>query len=181
MRQLGFIRSKNEIKYLILFLAERLIEPVSFEDMQELTLNCDPAIDFFEFSECIHYLARTEHLTCSEDERYAITRKGIENGRACANEIPYSVRLIAERLANEQNQRIKRARQVQSHVSTRGRGLYTVTLRFNDDVGVPLWRMELAVPGREKADDLAARFQKEPEQMYSRLIGVLFPPDAGQK
>lgn len=170
----GFIRTKNEIKYLILYIAERLIEPVSFEVMQELTM-CDPAIDYFEFSECIHSLVHTEHLTCSEDELYAITRKGVENGRACADEIPYSVRLKAEKLAAEQNRKIKRARQVISDVMPRGHGTFGVKLRFNDDYGVPLWLMELTVPNKEMAKDLTDRFQREPEKMYSSLIELLFP------
>lgn len=170
----GFIRTKNEIKFLILYIAERLIEPVSFEVMQELTM-CDPAIDYFEFSECLHYLVRTEHMTCSKDERYAITRKGVENGRACAEEIPYSVRLKAEKLTAAQNQKIKRARQVKSEIMPRGHGTFGVKLRFNDDYGVPLWQMELTVPDEGKATALAKRFETEPEKMYSQLIALLFP------
>lgn len=173
MAQVGFIRSKEEIKYLILYIAERLIAPVPFEVMQELTM-CDPAIDFFDFSECLSYLVDTEHMTCSKNDLYAITEKGVQNGRACADEIPYSVRLTAERLAEEANQRIKRQRQVQSSVAQRASGLFDVHLSFNDDTGRPLWKMELAVPDREKAESLSKRFQNAPEQMYSSLIKLLF-------
>ncbi len=172
---LGFIRSKDEIKYLILYVAERLIAPVRFEVMQELVM-CDPAIDFFDFSECMSYLVRTEHLTCSKDDLYAITRKGVENGRACAGEIPYSVRLTAERLTEAQNQRIQRARQVKSSYKRRANGIFDVKLTFDDDGGDPVWRLALAVPDEEKAKDLTARFQEAPEKLYTQLIGVLFPP-----
>lgn len=174
MPQVGFIRSKSEIKYLILYIAERLIAPVPFEVMQELTM-CDPAIDFFEFSECMSYLVRTEHLTCSADDLYAITKKGVENGRATAEEIPYSVRLNAEKLVEEQNRKIKRARQVQSKITPSANGTRSVELRFNDDYGVPLWRMELIVPGDAEAKSLTRRFEDAPEQMYSDLIRLLFP------
>ncbi len=174
MPQVGFIRSKNEIKYLILFIAERLIDPVPFETMQELTM-CDPAIDFFEFSECLSYLVQTGHMTCSKEGRYAITKKGVENGRTCAEEIPYSVRLNAERLTEAKNRQIKRDRQVQSRVTPRANGTKTVELRLNDEQGIPLWRMELAVPDDAKAKDLIHRFQNHPEKMYSELIRLLFP------
>jgi len=174
MPQVGFIRSKNEIKYLILYIAERLIAPVSFETIQELTM-CDPAIDFFDFSECLSYLVQTGHMTCSKDDRYAITDKGIENGRTCAEEIPYSVRLNAEKLVEQQNRRIERERQVQSRVTTRANGRKYVELRLNDEQGIPLWRMELAVPDAEKANDLNRRFQEHPEKMYGELIHLLFP------
>lgn len=176
MRQVGFIRTKNELKFLILYYVERLIAPVSFDELQELT-TCDPAIDRFEFIECVNFLADTEHLSCSKDGLYEITRKGIINGRACADEIPYSVRLRAEALAEQENKRLKRAQQVRSKVEPLKNGTFGVTLRFSDDDDVPLWVMELAVPNEARARDLTKRFQESPEQMYSQLIGVLFPPE----
>ncbi len=176
MAQVGFIRDKQEIKFLILYIAERLIGPVRFEAMQELTM-CDPAVDFFDFSECLAYLVETEHMTCSEDGLYAITEKGLQNGRACAEEIPYSVRLTADRLAEEQNRKIKRDRQVQSKITPRRNGTFGVELLFNDDAGAPLWRLELAVPDEEKAKSLSARFRSEPEKIYSELIRLLFPEE----
>lgn len=172
MAQVGFIRNKNEIKYLILYIAERLIAPVPFEVMQELTM-CDPAIEFFDFSECLNYLVDTGHMTRSEDELYAVTEKGVQNGRACVDELPYSVRLTADRLAEEQNQKIKRARQVQSAITPRGNGTFDVVLSFNDDGGRPLWRMELTLPDEGKAKSLAKRFQKNPEQMYFEVVRLL--------
>ena len=172
MAQVGFIRNKQEIKYLILYIAERLIAPVPFEAMQELTM-CDPAVEFFDFSECLNYLVETQHMTCSEDDLYSITEKGVQNGRACVDEIPYSVRLNADRLTEEYNQRIKRQKQVQSSVTPRG-DAFDVLLSFNDDAGAPLWRMELNVPDKKKAKALAKRFQKEPEKLYGELIALLF-------
>lgn len=175
MAQVGFIRSKREIKFLILYIAERLIAPVPFEGMQELTM-CDPAVDFFDFSECLNDLVDTGHMKCSPDGLYAITEKGVQNGRACVEELPYSVRLTADRLAEEYNQRLKRQKQVRSSVSPRKQGMFDVTLSFNDDDGAPLWRMELAVPDEDKAKALAKRFQAAPEKMYHDLIRLLFDP-----
>ena len=172
MPQVGFIRSKNEIKYLILYIAERLIAPVPFEVMQELTM-CDPAIDFFEFSECLSYLVRTEHLICSKEDLYSITEKGILNGRATADEIPYSVRMHVEELIQAHNQKLKRARQVQSSIKKLGNGTYDVELRFNDDYGLPLWRIELAVPDGKRAQDLQERFEANPEKMYMDIVTLL--------
>ena len=180
MPQVGFIRSKNEIKYLILYITERLIAPVSFETLQELTM-FDSAIEFFEFTECVNYLVRTGHLSCSKDDLYAITEKGIQNGRACASEIPYSVRLNADKLTEAHNQRIKRARQVRSKLTPRANGTLSVELRFNDDLGFPLWRLEVAVPNEEKANGLIRRFEAHPEQMYGEQIALLFPPDEEEK
>ena len=88
----GFIHSKLEIKFLILYIAARVIEPIPFDVMLDLTL-CDDAIDYFDFSECLADLVRTEHLTLSEDGLYAITEKGMRNSQICESSLPYSVRL----------------------------------------------------------------------------------------
>ena len=79
MGRVGFIQDKLEIKFLILYVAARLIEPVPFEAMQELTM-CDDGIDFFDFSECLSNLVESQHLTLSDDGLYAITEKGLHNG-----------------------------------------------------------------------------------------------------
>lgn len=176
MTQVGFIRSKEEIKFLILYISERLVAPVSFEVLQELTMN-DPAVDFFEFSECLNYLVETGHMTRSKDELYAITEQGLMNGRACAEELPYSVRLTADRLTKEQNDIIIRNRQVKSAIVPRSGGAFSVILCFNDEGGGSLWRTELTVPDRIKAKDLVKRFEAAPEQMYSSVIRLLFPQD----
>ncbi len=173
MAQQGFIQSKNEVKYLILYIAERLIAPVPFEGMQELTM-CDPAVDFFEFSECLNYLVETGHMTSSPEGLYAVTEKGVQNCRACAEELPYSVRRDADRLAEAYNQRIKRQKQVQSSVEPRQNGTFGVTLSFNDDAGVPLWRTELAVPDEKSAKKLVKRFQANAEKLYNEMISLLF-------
>ena len=57
----GFIQDKLEIKFLILYLAARVIEPVPFDTMLDLTL-CDDAIDYFDFSDCLADLVRTDNL-----------------------------------------------------------------------------------------------------------------------
>lgn len=175
--RIGFIRSKEEIKYLILYIAERLIAPVPFDVIQEITMD-DPAVDYFEFAECMSYLVQSGHLNCSASDLYSITEKGIRNGRACASAIPYSVRLKVEKLAEDQNKAIRRAMQVQSKVTKHVGGTYGVELRFNDDYGLTLWRMELTVPDEASAVSLAQRFEKEPEKMYNQLIHLLYPSDS---
>ena len=174
MALLGFIRTKNEIKFLILYIAERLIEPVPYEVMQELTMGSDGAIEFFDFSECLGHLVQTEHLTLSDDGLYSITEKGIFNGRATATEIPYSVRLRAEGLVEKQNQKLKRKRQVQVTTHGQSNGNTAVTLRFTDDYGITLWRMDIAVPDEKYVQKLRKRFEKDAEKIYSEIISILF-------
>ena len=164
MGRVGFIQDKLEIKFLILYVAARLIEPVPFEAMQELTM-CDDGIDFFDFSECLSNLVESQHLTLSDDGLYAITEKGLR----------------ADKNITIFNQKLKRRAQIQSDIAPRRNGTYTVTLAFNDDESQPILKMELMVPKDVMAKDLAERFQKNPEQLYTGVLNTLFSePDEGK-
>ncbi len=173
MANVGFIRDKLEIKFLILYVASRLIDAVPFEAMQELTM-CDEGVDFFDFSECLNDLVRTEHLTLSEDGLYALTEKGMRNGEICETSLPYSVRLRADKLITIYNQKLKRQAQVKSEIIPRTNGTYTVALTFNDDADAPILKMELMVPKEVMANDLARRFRENTEQLYSSVLNALF-------
>ena len=132
MGRVGFIQDKLEIKFLILYVAARLIEPVPFEAMQELTM-CDDGIDFFDFSECLSNLVESQHLTLSDDGLYAITEKGLHNGAICESSLPYSVRLRADKNITIFNQKLKRRAQIKSDIQPRRNGTYTVTLAFKTE------------------------------------------------
>ena len=173
MSHIGFIQDKLEIKFLILYVASRLVDAVPFEAMQELTM-CDEGVDFFDFSECLSSLVSSEHLTLSDDGLYAITEKGLHNGEICETSLPYSVRLRADKGITIYNQKLKRRAQIKSDVTPRKNGTYTVTLAFNDDNDESILRMELMVPKENMANDLAARFKSSAEQLYSGVLNALF-------
>ena len=167
----GFIHDKLEIKFLILYIAARVIEPVPFDTVLDLTM-CDDAIDYFDFSECLNDLVKTGHLTLSEDGLYAITDKGIRNSQICESSLPLSVRQRSDRNIAAYNKAALRRAQVQSHVTERPNGTYTVTLALRDDVD-QLMELQLMVADRPTADALAQRFQREPERLYAQLTGLL--------
>ena len=167
----GFIRDKLEIKFLILYIAARVSEPLPLEGMQELTM-CDDGIDYFDFSECLNDLVRTEHLRVTEDGRYVITDKGRKNSGICESSLPYSVRQLSDRHIAAYNKEALRRQQVQSHVTQRKNGTYTVTLKLRDDVD-SLMELELMVADKESGQALAERFQREPEKVYGQIIGLL--------
>ena len=55
----------------------------------------------------------------------------------------------------------------------RENGTYTVELNLNDDVD-NVMRLQLMVATKEMAEDLAQRFQKNQEQVYSQLATALY-------
>ena len=168
---IGFIQDKLEIKFLILYIAARVTEPLTPEDMQDLTM-CDDGIDYFDYAECLNDLVKTEHLRLTDEGRYAITDKGMKNSQICESSLPLSVRQRSDRNIAAYNKAALRRAQVQSRVTERPNGTYTVTLALRDDVD-QLMELQLMVADRPTADALAQRFQREPERLYAQLTGLL--------
>ena len=167
----GFIHDKLEIKFLILYLTARVIEPIPFDTVWDLAM-CDDGVDYFDFSECLADLVQTEHLTLSEDGLYAITEKGLRNSRICESSLPYSVRLRCDRNLADCNRKLRRKSQVKASAEPRSNGTYTVHLELSDDMG-SVMDLRLAIPREDMAKMLTERFLKSPERLYSEIIGAL--------
>ena len=167
----GFIHDKLEIKFLILYIAARVSEPLPPEGMQELTM-CDDGIDYFAYAECLNDLVQTEHLRLTEEGCYAITPKGLKNSEICESSLPYSVRLRTDKNVAEYNRRLLRRNQVQSQVTARENGSYVVELRLRDDVD-SLMTLDLMVADKADAETLAERFRREPEKVYTQIVAAL--------
>ena len=167
----GFIQDKLEIKFLILYIAARVAEPLTPADMQDLTM-CDDGIDYFDYAECLNDLVRTEHLRLTEEGRYVITEKGRRKSRICESSLPETVRQHSDVNVSAYNREALRRAQVQSHVTARENGTFTVTLILRDDVD-ELMELQLMVADRQTADALAQRFQREPEKVYAQLTALL--------
>lgn len=167
----GFVQDKLEIKFLILYIAARVIEPVPFDTVWDLTL-CDDAIDYFDFSECLRDLVDTGHLTLSEDGLYAITEKGLRNSKICESSLAYSVRLRCDKNVEEWNRKLRRKNQVRASYEQRPNGTFTVKLSFEDDMG-ELLNLRLMTPREDMAKAVTTRFQKAPEKLYNSLLSLL--------
>ena len=175
----GFIQDKLDIKFLILYIAARVIEPVPFSTVLDLTM-CDDAIDYFDFSECLKDLVDTGHLTLSEDGLYAITEKGMRNSQICESSLAYSVRLRCDKNVEAWNRKLRRKNQVRSRWEQRPNGTFTVKLALEDDVG-ELLKLHLMVPREDMAKAMAARFQESPEKLYGDLLNLLLRDEDGGK
>ena len=167
----GFIHDKLEIKFLILYITARVIEPIPFDTVLDLTL-CDDAIDYFDFSDCLADLVRTEHLTLSQDGLYAITEKGLKNSQICETSLPYSVRLRCDKNLADCNRKLRRKSQVRASTVRRENGTFTVTLSLSDDMG-SVMDLDLMVIREDMARQLEKRFLDAPERMYSEIMRVL--------
>ena len=167
----GFIHDKLELKFLILYIAARVIEPIPFDTMLDLTM-CDDAVDYFDFTECLRDLVDTEHLTLSEDGLYAITEKGLRNSRICESSLAYSVRLRCDKNLEVWNRKLRRKSQVKATWEQRSNGTYTVRLSLDDDAG-SLMDLKLMAVREDMAKLLAGRFRQAPEKLYGQIMNLL--------
>ena len=167
----GFVQDELDLKVLILYIAARVIEPVPFDTILDLTL-CDDAIDYFDFSECLRDLVDTGHLTLSEEGLYAITEKGLRNSKICESSLAYSVRLRCDKNLEAWNRKLRRKNQVKAAYEKRSNGTFTVKLNLQDDMG-ELLGLQLMVPREDMAKAVATRFQNTPERLYSTLLSML--------
>ncbi|KAF5065665.1 DUF4364 family protein [Oscillibacter ruminantium] len=175
----GFINDKLEIKFLILYIAARVIEPVPFDTILELTL-CDDAIDYFDFSECLADLVKTEHLTRSEDDLYIITEKGKRNSEICESNLPFSVRQRCDKNLADCNRRLRRKSQVQATSAQRPNGMWTVTLSLADDMG-SVMDLELMMVREDMARAVEKRFRQSPERLYGQIVDLLLSDGQDEK
>jgi hypothetical protein len=174
----GFVQDKLEIKFLILYILARVIEPIPFDTVLDLTM-CDDAIDYFDFSECLQDLVKTEHLTLSEDGLYAITDKGRRNSKICESSLAYSVRLRCDKNLEDWNRKLRRNSQVRAAYAQRPNGTYTVKLNLDDDMG-SVMELSLMVVREDMAKAVAARFRQAPERIYSQILNILLNDGSDQ-
>ena len=171
MGRVGFIHDKLDIKFLILYISSRLIEPVGIDALTDLTM-CDDGVDYFSFSECLNELVESEHLKKTEDNLYCITPRGLRNSEICESSIPYSVRIKADKNISVYNQKLKRKGLIRSNVTKRPNGTYTVNLSLSDDVD-NIMSLDLMVAKEDMAKQLSDHFQAHAEEIYNTILDAL--------
>lgn len=167
----GFIHEKIDIKILILFIMNRLSDYVAHDTLLDIVVGCDDGISYFEIGECVADLCETEHIV-EKDNRYLITDKGRENGSIMESNIPYSVRVKAERATTSLADLQKRSSMISATHSTRSHGGYKVSLSMSDGVG-PVMNIELFVADEKMTSVIEKRFTENAEHIYNRLLDSL--------
>ena len=168
---LGFIHNEMDLKVLILFILRHLTEPVPRGELTDITLLCDNAIGYFEFTECLADLLRTGHIS-AEDDAYSVTEKGRENGAAAESSLPYSVRIRAEKAASTLENILKRDSMIKASHEMRRRGGFTVKLSLSDGIGTVM-SMDLLTGDDKQSEIIEKNFKKNAETIYSKIISIL--------
>lgn len=166
----GFIREKLELKILILFILRRLPEPVTFEELSNLTL-CDEGITYFDFAECLSELVATGHIT-TDGHTYGLSEKGARNGEITEDSIPYSVRMKAEKNAADLRLQMSRKSMITAVHEIRRKGGYTVELSLSDGISEVI-SMKLYAANETQAKALEEGFVKKAENIYNNVIKMI--------
>lgn len=169
----GFIHDKLDIKVLVLYVMSRIVAPIDFATLSELTL-IDDGIEYFDYAECVEELVNTEHLE-KTDKLFSITEKGQRNGEICESSLPYTVRMKCDKLLTKCNALLRRNAQVRAEFLPRDDGFYNLRLVLDDDHG-NLMTLELLTVSGPQSEQIGKRFRTYPELIYNGMLELLTGP-----
>lgn len=171
MIRYGFIRTKDEIKFLILTGMTYLPFPVSYDAIVDICTWCDDGFGYFELSEAFSELLESDHIdriTGDSDDLFSITEKGRETAQVFASRLPYTVRESAELSALRVIRKIRRDAQVTTHTEKQDEKDYVVTLQMKD-----VFSVQMNVVSESQASLLEQNFKKHAENIYQDLLSTL--------
>ena len=171
MLRYGFIHTKEDIKYLVLFAMDLLPFPVSFSTIVDLTTWCDEGFGYFELSEAFYEMLPTGHIaetTIDGEKRYDITDKGREATRIFEKQLPYPVREAAQRSALRVVRQIRRDAGIHVTVSEHGANDLTVRMEMDEVFAI---EMNVVSPGQ--AALLERTFKANAEAIYHTLLTAM--------
>lgn len=167
---LGFIRTKVEIKILILYILNRLPRPIDITMLAELAL-CDEGVNYFDFTEALSELIETQNVV-KLDDKYMITAKGIANGSEIESSLPYTVRLDADKSTMKLSRILKRSAMIEASHIEKDDGSCLVSLSLSDGIG-SLMKLDILAGSREQAEAMEKRFKASAEDLYVKIAGLL--------
>ena len=91
MVRYGFIHTKEDIKFLVLFAMDLLPFPVTFETVVDLITWCDDGFGYFELSEAFYEMIPTGHIDESTEngvKHYTITKKAARRRASSRSSCP---------------------------------------------------------------------------------------------
>ena len=167
----GFIHSKEDIKFLVLFAMDLLPFPVSFSTVIDLTTWCDEGFGYFELSEAFYEMVPTGHIEeipGTPEPTYQITAKGREATRVFEKQLPYPVREAAQRSALRVVRQIRRDAAIHTHVTERAANDLTVRMEMEQ-----VFAIEMDVVSRTQAAMLERTFKNNAEAVYQTLLSAM--------
>lgn len=171
MTRFGFIRTKDEIKFLILTCMSYLPFAVSYDAVVDICTWCDDGFGYFELSEAFSELQDSGHIEKTEEDQidvFSITQKGRDTAGAFQNRLPYTVREAAELSALRVIRKIRRDAQISVQIHQRDKEDYVVELSMQD-----VFSICMNVVSTSQASLLEHNFKNHAEDIYQELLAIL--------
>ena len=174
MRRVGFIREKDDVKFLILYCMTFLDEPVTMASLADMTM-CDSAFGYFEFADAAAELVKSGHI--KEEQRgdefyYSLTYKGRATSEVFEKELPTPVREAARRSAARVVRALRRDASIVTEIVTRKDGTKAAHMAFMDD-DVPVFGFDVMVLDDEQGKLFTRNFRDHAETIYKEVLNVL--------
>ena len=176
MDRLGFIHEKLDIKILILYVLSRLSYPVDRARLDELCQNCDNAIVYFDYTDCLSELEDAKHIEEDEDGLYRITEKGKYNVSIVESSLPYTVRTKAQKLIAPLQEELAREALIKTTHEHTDTGC-VVHLSMSDGISEVI-KLDLLCSGDEHARLIKRNFRRSAEDYYNDIIELLSKEDS---
>jgi len=170
MARIGFIRDKLDVKLLILYLLDRVVAPIDFAALTDLSM-CDSGVDYFIFAEAVSELLESKHIAKNND-LYSITEKGHRSNADCESSLSLVIRRRCDERLSPLNAQLRRNAQIQAVVTQNKNDSFTLNLSLDDDMG-NLMTISLNAVSEAQCDQMARYFQANPETVYRVLLSTL--------
>ena len=173
----GGLHSREEIRLLLCFLAQRLAQPLT-AGLAEQVFAKEGLANYFEYTAALHELLEAGQLAMTTQAGEAVLRldgKYVHAAGELARELPRRVRDRALHAAEQLQARSRREREngitvypAGGGTSADGGGCY---MTFRQGRGEDmLMSVTLYAPDRETAEALRAKFLENPGKLYSAVI-----------
>lgn len=171
MPRYGFIKTKEDVKFLILYALCYLPEAATFETLLDVCTWCDDGFGWFEFKEAFDELVESGHLSIVDDgpdTTYRINDKGHEALTAFHNRLPYTVREAAQRSALRVVRQAHRDAVISAHSQAVRPHDFVVHMEIDD-----VFSLEMHAVSSEQAALLEKTFRAHAEEIYQVLLHAM--------
>lgn len=170
MGELGYIRDKLDVKFLILFVMSCLDIEVTFDDVAEMAM-IDNAMTYFDVSDAFYEMVESGHVEANGD-LYRITERGRQVLTGYERRLPASVRRDAQKAVMKTVARLKRNSLISTSTKEVGDKNFVVTLKMSDSVG-ELISLDMMVVNKRLALLLEGNFKANAEVIYNEILNAV--------
>lgn len=171
MVRYGFIRTREEIKFLILTCLKYIPSYIEYVHVVDLCTWCDDGFSFFEFEECFRELEVTGHMVSRDgvnDKEYKITKLGADTADLFADNLPFTVKEAAEKSATRVMRQIRRDADIIANSYEVGENDIKVELGMRDVISI-----SMSVTSEMQASILKKNFKKNAERIFQEVLQSL--------